>query len=408
MWDIRTITPEDADLFRSRLSRGFGRDSDDDDSARERFEATFDYDRTLAAFDGEDIVGTAGAFSLGLTVPGGAEVPMGGTTIITVQPTHRRQGVLRQLMDRHLDDVADRHEPLAGLWASEATIYGRFGYGQATHRYVTKIEGGDLSFRDPPEASTRVRLAEPDEAKKVLPVLYDSVRTTKSGMLTRSKEWWANRLFADPESWRGGKSAHRYLVCDVDGSPAGYAIYRQDAKWDDFVASGEIDLVEVVTSDPSAHLAMWSFLTSIDLFPKVSWWNMPLDDPLSLVVSDTRKVRRTLSDALWIRLMDAEVALEARSYEHDDVVTFSLSDRTRPENEGTYRLEVEGGVASCTRTSDAAELSLDTDVLGHLYLGGGDALGMAAAGRVTGDRGAITRLQRLFRTDAAPWCNEVF
>jgi predicted acetyltransferase len=408
MWDIRTITADDADLFRSRLSRGFGRDSDDDDAARERFEATFDFDRTFAAFDGDDIVGTCAAFSLGLTVPGGAEVPMGGTTIITVQPTHRRQGVLRRLMDRHLDEVADRDEPLAGLWASEATIYGRFGYGQATHRHMAKIENGGVVFRRPPAESTRVRLVEPDEAEKLLPPLYDSVRVTKPGMLTRSKEWWASRIFADPESWRGGKSAHRYLVCDVDGAPAGYAIYRQDAKWDDFVATGEVDVVEVVSSDPTAHLGMWSFLTSIDLFPKVSWWNMPLDDPLAVTITDTRKLRRTLSDALWIRLMDVAVALEARSYECDGVVTFSIADRTRPENEGTYRLEVADGAASCSRTSDIAELSLDTEVLGHLYLGGGDALAMAAAGRLVGGHGPIATLHRMFRTDSPPWCNEVF
>lgn len=408
MWDIRTITPDEADLFRSRLSRGFGSDSDHDDAARGRFEAIFDLDRTFAVFDGDDIIGTGGAFSLGLTVPGGGEVPMGGTTVITVQPTHRRQGVLRQLMDRHLDEVAERGEPLAGLWASEASIYGRFGYGQATHRYLAKVGNGGVAFRRPPDESTRVRLVEPDEAEKLLPQMYDMARRARPGMLTRSKEWWAHRLFADPESWRRGKSAHRYLVCDVDGAPSGYAIYRQDAKWDDFVAIGEVDLVEVITCDPSAHLPIWWFLTNIDLFPNVSWWNMPLDDPLASAIVDTRKLRRTLSDALWVRLMDVGAALEARSYEHDGVVTFSVSDPTRPENEGTYRLEVEDGAASCTRTSDASELSLDTEVLGHLYLGGGDALAMAAGGRLVGDRGAITKLHRVFRTDSPPWCNEVF
>jgi predicted acetyltransferase len=135
---------------------------------------------------------------------------------------------------------------------------------------------------------------------------------------------------------------------------------------------------------------------------------MPLDDPLAVKITDTRKLRRTLSDALWIRLMDVAVALEARSYECDGVVTFSIADRTRPENEGTYRLEVADGAASCSRTSDIAELSLDTEVLGHLYLGGGDALAMAAAGRLVGGHGPIATLHRMFRTDSPPWCNEVF
>jgi predicted acetyltransferase len=409
MWDIRTLSPEDVDLFRGRLARGFGQDGDpEDDAARERFEAIFEYDRTFAVFDGDDIIGTGGAFSFDLTVPGGRGVPMGGTTIITVQPTHRRRGVLRELMRRHLDDVADRGEPLAGLWASEASIYGRFGYGQASFRHITKIEAKAVAFREPPPPSTRVRLVEPEAAAEVLPKVYEAVRLRRPGMLTRSRQWWTHRRLADPESSRDGKSARRYVVSETDGEVTGYAVYRQDAKWDDFVADGEVELVEVITIDSSAHRAIWSFLTNIDLFPRVSWWNLPVDDPMSESVTDSRKVRRTLSDALWIRLMDVSAALEARSYEQDGTLAFSVEDATRPKNSGTYRLEVRDGEARCTRTGDPAELSLDVEALGHIYLGGGDARVMAAAGRIDGGPEPVTTLHGLFRADLAPWCPEVF
>ena len=409
MWDIRTLSPEDVDLFRGRLARGFGHDGDrDDEAARERFQAVFEYDRVFAVYDHDDIVGTGGAFSFGLTVPGGREVPMGGTTIITVQPTHRRQGVLRSLMDRHLDEVADRGEPLAGLWASEASIYGRFGYGQATFRHITKIDAKAVVFRDPPDDSVRLRLVESDEAQRLLPTIYESVRPDRPGMLTRTEEWWAHRRLADPESARSGKSAHRYLVCETGGDATGYAVYRQDAKWDDFVADGEVVVVEVLARDPTAHRAIWSFLTSVDLFPRVSWWNMPTDDPFPALVTDNRRVRRTLADAMWLRPMDVIAALEARAYERDAVLTFSVEDVTRPKNSGIYRLEVSGGSARCTRTTDTPQLSMNIDVLGHLYLGGGDARAMAAAGRLDGDPEAVTTLHQAFRTDTAPWCPEVF
>lgn len=409
MWDIRTISSEDVDLFRRRLSRGFGRDSDvDDAAARERFEAIFEYDRTFAVFDEDDIIGTGGAFSLGLTVPGGAEIPMGGTTIITVQPTHRRRGVLRELMTRHLDEVAERGEPLAGLWASEASIYGRFGYGQATFRYVTQIDARAVTFRRSVPDATRVRLVEPDEAARSLPLVYETVRAERSGMLTRSGHWWSHRVLSDPESHRGGKSAQRYLVAESDGVPTGYAIFRQDAKWDDFVADGEVDVVEVITSHPPSHHAIWSFLTNVDLFPRVSWWNLPLDDPLPAAITDDRRVRRTVNDALWIRIMDVPAALEGRAYGTDGEIVFAITDATRPENEGTYSLEVVAGKPTCRRTDDPAEVSCEIDVLGHLYLGGGDAGVMAGAGRVEGDPDAVARLHRIFATDSAPWCPEVF
>lgn len=409
MWEIRTLPAEDVDLFRSRIARGFGQDWDlNDEAARERFQAIFEYDRMFAVYDHGDIVGTGGAFTFGLTVPGGLEVPMGGTTIITVQPTHRRQGVLRQLIERHLDEVADRGEPLAALWASESSIYGRFGYGQATFRHITKIDAAAIEFRAPPADSTRLRLVEPDEAAEVLPPIYESVRSERSGMLTRSDDWWAHRRLADPESARGGKSAHRYLTCEVDGEATGYAVYRQDPKWDDFIADGEVIVVEVIARESSSHRAIWSFLTNIDLFPRVSWWNMPIDDPLPAMVTDDRRVRRTLSDAMWVRLMDVIDALEARTYESDGLIVFAVEDTNRPENSGTYRLEVADGRAQVTETTGPADVSLDVDVLGHLYLGGGDAHVMASAGRISGGPAAVSTLHRLLHTDGAPWCPEVF
>lgn len=409
MWDIRTITAEEADLFRSRLSRGFGKDLDtDDDDSRQRFEAMFDYDRTFAVFEGDDIVGTGSAFSLGLTVPGKREVPMGGTTIVSVQPTHRRRGILRQLMGRHLDEVAERGEPLAGLWASEATIYGRFGYGPATYSYETRIDGPAVTFREPPNESARLRFIGVDKAGEVLPQIYETARLKRAGMLTRSEEWWAHRRLADPESSRGGKSSQRYLVCEIDGEPAGYATYRQKSNWEDSLANGEVEVLEVITNDGEAHRALWSFLTNIDLFPRISFWNLAMDDPLPHVITDGRRVRGFPSDALWVRLMDVPEALQARRYEMDGSVSFSVTDDFRPETNGTYRLEIENGTANCEPSNGEAGVVVDIGVLGHLYLGGGNTQGMAAAGRISGDPGAVTTMHRLFRTDVAPWCPEIF
>lgn len=407
MFEVRTITPNDAELYRRRVSRGFGGDAETDTAAAERFEAIFEYERTLAAFDGDDIIGTGAGLSLGLTVPGGVEVPMGGTTVVTVQPTHRRRGVLRSLMERHFEDVYERGEPLAGLWASESSIYGRFGYGQATFRHIVSMSapGVDLG-RGPGKGA--VRLLEADEAEPIVRSVYEDARQSRVGMLTRSDAWWTHRLMADPEAWREGKSARRYLVHEENGSVTGYATYRQKSNWEDFLADGTVDVIEVLATTSTAHSAIWSFLTSVDLFPNVEWWNMPVDDPLPLKVTDPRRVRRKLADALWVRIMDIPAALSARRYDHDGHMIFAVEDASRPRNTGTYRLEVSGGEGHCERVSGAGEMAFDIDVLGHLYLGGGNALAMAAAGRIEGDPGAITSLHRIMRTDQQPWCPEVF
>jgi predicted acetyltransferase len=407
MYEIRTITDADAEMFRSRVSRGFGSDAESDDASHDRFQAIFELERTLAAFDGNEMIGTGAGFSLGLTVPGGAEVPMAGTTVITVQPTHRRRGVLRTLMDRHLDDVAERGEPLAGLWASESTIYGRFGYGPATRRVVAKVDARAVRLQHETVAGS-VRLLETEEADPVLRSTYESARPSRPGMLTRSDAWWTHRLLADPESWRDGKSKLRYAVYEESGSITGYASYRQKSKWEDFVAHGEVDISEVIATTPEAHTALWAFLTNIDLFPNVEWWNMPVDDPLLWKVGDPRRIKRELADALWVRVMDVPAALSVRTYDSEGAVTLQITDPTRPQTSGTYRLEVADGVGRCERADTPADVSFEADILGSLYLGGADAISMAAAGRIEGDSEAVRRLHRLFRSDQPPWCPEVF
>lgn len=403
------ITESEIDLYRDRVSRGFGQDGDSGEASRERFNAIFELDRTLAAFDGDDIIGTCAGFSLGVTVPGGAEVPMGGTTVITTQPTHRRQGVLRAMMERHLGDVEDHREPLAGLWASEGSIYGRFGYAPATYRHIAAIDARAIDISGPAPAGQAVRFLEATEAELVVRSLYEAVRPERSGMLTRGDGWWTHRILADPEEWRKGKSSLRYVVVEEDGVPVGYAAYRQKEEWEDFTARGTIHVSEIITTTAKALHALWRFLTNIDLFPSVEYWNLPVDDALPAIVTDQRRARRTLADSLWVRVMDVKTALELRAYEEPGEVVFSVTDDSRPDNSGVYRLVVDGGHADCIRSvSESPQLVFDVDVLGHLYLGGGNALTMADAGRVQGDPEAVWTLHRLFRTAVAPWCPDVF
>jgi predicted acetyltransferase len=406
MWDVRSIREDEVDLFRARLSRGFGGDMDTDEGSRERFRELFELDRTVAAFDGDDIIGTGGAFSLDLTVPGGLTVPMGGTTIIAVQPTHTRRGVLSEMMRYHLDEVVARGEPVAGLWASESNIYGRFGYGLASHYHQVELDASRVVMRR--QTSGSVRLVEGEDAEPLLREVYERVRPTLAGMLSRSDAWWRLRKMRDDESMRQGKSARRYAVYTEDGSVDGYATYRQKGEWDDFMPAGEVQVIEMMSATPQAHLGLWSFLTSIDLFNKVERWNTPVDDPLAMAVTEPRRIRRALGDGLWVRVLDVEEALASRAYENDGAVSIRVGDSFRPDTAGVYRLEVMDGNATCERVDTEPDVECDIDVLGHLYLGGGSAIGMSEAGRLSGDSTSVEVMHRMFRTVRAPWCPEVF
>src|SRR6266542_4088272 len=85
----------------------------------------------------------------------------------------------------------ERHgEPLSLLFASEATIYGRFGYGPATRDAEYEIEPRHGAFREPPEAPGQVRLVDAGEGEKLLPAFYDRARRAQPGELTRGPEVW--------------------------------------------------------------------------------------------------------------------------------------------------------------------------------------------------------------------------
>ncbi len=406
MWPVRAITEDEAPLFRARLNRGFGADIPEDEQDSDRFLELFEIDRTFAAFDGEDIIGTGGAFSFQLTVPGAATVGMGGTTIITTQPTHRRRGVLRSMMDYHLDEVAGQDEPLAGLWASESAIYSRFGFGIATERIEMKMDAPMISFREHRGLGS-VKLLEAEAAEPVMRELYEAVRLSRPGMLSRSDTIWRHSVMWDPSHRRRSRSARRYAVAYDGEDPVGYATYRQKEKWEDF-PEGEISVIEIIATTDEAHEALWHYLTTIDLFPKVVWWNAPIDDPLPERVTYPRRVRRKVEDSLWLRILDVPAALEARRYEMDGTATFAVADEYRPDTAGTYRLEVSDGVAQCRRVAAEPEVEFDVDTLGSVYLGAPFLLSLAAAGRVRGAPEAVRRMHRMFRTDVAPWCEEVF
>ncbi len=404
---IRPVTDDELPRFLTAIRDGFGSPGPPEDTS-DRFRQALPAERTLAAFDGESIVGTFGGYDLRLTVPGGGQVPMEGTTVVTVFPTHRRMGLLSRMMDLHLSNAADAAYPVAGLWSSDADIYARFGYGIATEYRSIEMRSSQIEFRDEIPVD-RVRRVDHDAEAGVLKAVFDRVRLGRPGMTDRSDAWWEHRVLADETWMREGKTARRWVVHEGPGGIDGYAAYRQSPRFDEGYNNGTVSVVEIQTETPRAHASLWSYLTRIDGHPNVEYPYLALDDPLPLMIKEPRRVRTTETrDALWIRILDVKAALEARTYEFDGSIVFGVRDKFRPAGSGTYRLEVTDGVGSVSRVQDDPEVSLDDDVLGALYLGGRSAQAFGSAGRIDGHPRAIERMDRIFRTMRAPWIQEVF
>ena len=409
-FEIRPIadTDEDWGRFWPVLDAAFGESSSEGEA--EEWRGNFEFDRSLAAFDGERIVGTGGAYSMELTLPGLTSVPVGGLTAISVLPTHRRRGILRAMIERHLRDVESRREPLSVLNASEAAIYGRFGYGAATWSSVFEIDTPYGAFLDPPETPGRVRMLDPGEGAKLLPGFYDRVRRAQPGELSRGPEVWAI-YFRDPEWYRRGASQHFDVVYETRGGTIdGWVSYRIENHWDGELPASTVRVRELYALTPAARAALWRYCLDLDLAASIKLLARPVDEPLRWLLADSRRLRTNQTrEDLWVRLLDVPVALAARRYATRDRLVVEVIDQLRPANHGRFALEGAPDGASCERTSDDPDLRLDVAELGAAYLGGVRFTTLAAAGRVIERTpGALWRADRLFASDPAPWCTTSF
>lgn len=407
MTEIRFIASDEVAAYYDAIGRGFGADpfdpSDKPDQLR-HFQAINPVETSIGAFDRGHMVATFGSYDIDVTLPGGATVAMAGTTHVTVHPTHRRRGILTDMMRLHLDQAVERGQPMAGLWASEERIYGRFGYGPATFGQELLIPDHTVETA-PPDPAITVHPLTPDEAAAALPPLYERTRARTAGQLVRTATWWESRIVYDPDTrWRG-TGRQRYVVAERGGEAVGYLMFR--LKELDSWGEGRTQIIELVADDDDVRRSLWHFATNVDLYRNLRWWNAPLDEPTLVEIDRFREVERRVMDAMWLRPLDVPTLLEARTYEADGDIVLGIDDRFGPTS-GRYRLEVADGKGRCQSTTDEADVELGVSELGRLLLGGSSAVTLHRADLVRGPTESVGLLHDLFTTRSLPHCPEVF
>jgi predicted acetyltransferase len=384
------------------ISHYFGHENNDEDA--DRFAKWIEIDRMHAAHENGQIVGGAGAFTYRMSVAGGGSVSAGGVTVVGVLPTHRRRGVLTAMMKAQLEDCRARGDEVAYLWASEATIYGRFGYGLASRIGAIELARERTRFAQPFEPRGTVRLLELDEAAKLFPPLYDEVFAQRPGMFSRSKAWWETRKLSDDPARRRGGPLNRALL-ELDGRPAGYALYRVAQEWTAGVSSGAVTIQEVITPTPEATRELWRWLLEFDWTSKLNADLLPLDHPLFLLLAEPRRMKFQVNDGVWVRILDVPAALSARTFTGDGAVVLDVRDSFLPETAGRFRVSA-GDVEP---TAAEGEIALDIAALGSAYLGGFTFRELVESFRAEElAEGAVARADALFATAVQPWCAEIF
>lgn len=398
--EYRTIDPGELTSFVHAIANAFGDPvPDEDDLAFDL--GTLEPGRCFVAVDGGRIVGCTGVYSLRTIVPGGAVVPTAGVTTVGVLPTHRRRGVMTELMTRALAQATDRDEPLTTLFAAEAAIYGRLGYAPATWGWVFDVDASRSAFHTY-EPHGRSRLLPHTEAVAPFTDVYRRAMASRPGAMVVGEDdmrWYT--FEREPE-----KPKHFYVVHeDDDGTPDAIAIYRTKHRWPGSMPHVELKARHIFATTPQAWADIWRYLLDVDLVSHVTTLNdRAPDDPIRWLLREPRAMRARVVDGLHARPVDVTAMLTVRTYAHDGRTVIAVHDRFLPANDGTYEVSVQEGQAVVVRTSAAPEIECDVRAVGATYLGGSTWHELAASGSVVEHRdGALSRADALFASSSPPW-----
>lgn len=360
-----------------------------------------------SAADTVSPVSTVSTWVMNLTLPGERSIPAWAVSAVTVAPTHRRRGIARAMLESELRTAASLGVPVAMLTVTEATIYGRYGFGPSTMTADWSIDTKRARWAGPRAAGT-VQLVEPEDLLVDGYDIVQRVRLRTPGQVEFGDILWERLLGFD-----GDAEASKALRCvrydDIDGEPQGFAVYRVTENTADFTRH-TLDVTFLAAATDDAYAGLWRFLVEMDLLATISAPLRAVDEPVLWQLSDPRAVRRTtVRDHLWTRILDVPTALAARRYAVPAQIVLDVTDDLgfadglfllTIADDGTATVEALEGEAP----DAAAAVALSVNDLGSLYLGGVSALTLARAGHITELRpGSAATLEAAFRSPVAPW-----
>ena len=391
MLELRTVTADEFVQWVRVEARAYGNRLNIDP---ELLRPHFDLERSIAVFDEGNIVGGAHSHRVEMSLPGGS-ADIAGVANIEVQPTHRRRGVMTQMMHHQINNIHERGEPMAALFASESVIYGRFGYGVGSLYERWTIERQHNAYASRHESPGRIVFVDPEDIPKKFPDVSRRSTVDRPGVFQRPFHHWERESRA-PEHTQGGPGGLFYAAYEDGGSVDGYATYR--------ITGSTLTVNELMATTHQANTALWRFCFDTDLVSSTEALKRPVDDPLPWMLADPRRLQRSTRDGMWLRLIDVADSLALRTYMQSGRLVFEVQDDLCPWNDGRFELEgtPEGG--SCRTSKSSPDLALDVSDLASAYLGAVSFSTLSRAGLVEERTpGAILRADCMFSVQHQAW-----
>ena len=391
MLELRNITTDEFERWMRTESRAHGNRFNHDPEA---LRPHFDLSRSIAVFEDGQIVGGAHSHLLEMSIPGGTSI-VAGVSNVEVQPTHTRRGIMTRMMRHQIDDVHERGEPLAALFATESVIYGRFGYGVGSVHEQWTIERAHNGYARRYDSPGRIVFVDPADIGKELPEVFRRSTAGRPAVFQRAPHHWERDARA-PEHRQGGSGGLFYVAYVADGRIDGYVNYRTQRP--------AVIVNELMAATREASTALWRFCFDLDLYERTEAIKRPVDDPMPWMLADPRRLQRSSRDGLWVRVVDVRAALEQRSYAACDRLTLEVIDDFCLWNQGRFDLEVAPEGATCRASSASPDLTITISALASAYLGSASFATLAPAGLVDeGTPGAVARADRAFAVPYKPW-----
>jgi len=401
---VRTITADEMSPWLDQMGVSFFRRTPE--GSAEFYLRNVDLERTRGGFDGDRVVGTLRSFATEFTVPGPTTIAASALTNVTVAPTHRRRGLLTEMIVPDLRDSAERGEAVSILIAAEFPIYGRFGYGPAVESAKYTISSAGLRFNRP--SVGRVELVSDREFRALAPPIYERFRLAQPGSIERRDYLWDAMTHIAPFPGAEPPKGSRAIYYSPRGDAEGFVSYKGEMA-NDMRQNGTLTVDDLTAVSSDAYQALWEFCCGIDLTTTVVASERPVDETLSLLVDDARKVQMSARhDFVWVRVLNTPVALGGRRYSSAERIVIEVIDALGLAA-GTFALDAGRDGASCTAVNESPDITVPVSSLGAAYLGATSFSRLHSAGAIYEHRaGAVERADRMFFVSRAPWCTTWF
>lgn len=323
---------------------------------------------------------------------GGRSVALLGVAGVAVAPEDRGKGFAKGMMQQFVRDAAAEGWPLAGLYASTASLYRGVGFEHAGHRFMhtvplTSLAGGSFegTVEHVPDVTDEIRSS------------YARFAAPITGMLDRGPYMWSRVKKFRTDIYEG------YVVRGPSGEIEGHTFLRQIRKPE--TGRQSLALTELVIHTPLAARRLLGFFESYAMMgDEMVFFGGPTH-PLLVMLPQTR-FKSEFRDYSYLRVLNVQGALEARGWGRDGRLEFELTDELVPTNAGRWTLEVHSGQAKLTRGGSGA-LSLSVRALAVLYAGFLPVRSLAAMGWAQGDERALSAADNLFPV-GLPWMVDMY